>query len=256
MKRLLFITILCAFISAPAFADLYGTADVEWVGTIRGMDLSMASSASFGTIELVEDIGLQQLRFTNVNLSGPPTIPADSYFNLGYEQAFCIDMYDSTPVGPEAPITYNVLSLDAAPDPYAVPTLGGMGPTKAAFIAELLINNTYATAQDAAALQVAMWEILDENYSGGTNPWNVSKGQGNFYLDTALGNTDEIAVAGLANIMLGNLTTGLPFDRYTAVSNGPGTKNWQDFVVVPVPTAVLLGILGLGVAGLKLRKFA
>jgi len=42
-----------------------------------------------------------------------------------------------------------------------------------------------------------------------------------------------------------------------------GDKDWNDFVVliesvtpVPVPAAILLGILGLGVAGLKLRKYA
>jgi hypothetical protein len=136
-----------------------------------------------------------------------------------------------------------------------------MGPLKASLIAELLIKNPYSTALEAAAVQVAVWEILDENHFlfGGANPWNVSAGlsQGNFYLDTSPGNDDEIAVADLANTMLGNLSAaGLPFDRYTAVSNGPGTKNWQDFVVVPVPAAFLLGMLGLGAAGLKLRKFA
>jgi hypothetical protein len=37
----------------------------------------------------------------------------------------------------------------------------------------------------------------------------------------------------------------------------PGSVNQSDsFVMTPVPAAVILGLLGLGIAGLKLRKFA
>ena len=258
MKRIAFVAVLCSFVAATAVAGpSYGTVRVRYMGLIRGMDLSMASSSSWGTVADAEDVGLQRLQFTDLNIGGPGTIPipADSYFNLGYTEAFCIDLWDGYPIGPDAPYLYNVMSLDAAPDPYAVPTLNGMGATKAGFIAELLINNTYETAAKAAAMQVAIWEVIDENYGGGTNPWNVSAGQGNFYLDTVNGTHGEIAIAGLANTMLSNLTTGLPFDRYTALSNGPGVKNVQDFVVVPVPGAFLLSMLGVvGVARLKLRK--
>jgi hypothetical protein len=204
-------------------------------------------------VKFVDDVGLQQIEFSGLALTPSPTLPADSYFNLGYTQAFCIDLYDGKPVGPEA---YNVVSLDAAPDPYAVLTLAGMGAIKAGFIAELLTNNTYETAAKAAAMQVAIWEIIDENHNGGSNPWNVSAGQGNFYLDTVNGTHGETTIANSANVMLNALTTGLSFDRYTAVSNGPAPKDFQDFVVVPAPVAVLLGMLGLGVAGVKLRKFA
>jgi hypothetical protein len=265
MKRAaLLVAALCAFVAAPAFAGpSYGTVRVQYTGLIRGTDLSMVSSASWGTVAAAEDVGLQQLQFTDLNLGGPGTIPipADSYFNLGYTEAFCIDLWDNNPVGPDAPYLYDAVPLDAAPDPYAVPTLGGMGATKAGFIAKLLTNDTFETAEKAAAMQVAIWEIIDENYGGGTNPWNVSAGQGNFYLDTVGGTHGEAAIAALANTMLSNLsTTGLPFDPYTALSNGPGIKNVQDYmvvpdsVVVPVPGAAVLALLGIGVIHLGRRR--
>jgi len=50
------------------------------------------------------------------------------------------------------------------------------------------------------------------------------------------------------------VTAGMNLDTFfgaNRTSEGAG-----DLSVVPVPTAVLLGILGLGVAGVKLRKYA
>jgi hypothetical protein len=263
--RLLVLSCVLCMIAAPgAFADLYGTVGVERTGLIRGMDLDIASSASWTIVQTVNHVGLQQLQFTNPSLGG--TIPADSYFGLGSTAGFCIDIWDNFPVGPDAPYLYSVVSLDVAPDPASeaynpavVPTRGGMGVAKARSIAELLTTNSYNTALTAAAVQVAIWEIIDENHflwpSG--NPWNVSSGQGNFYLDTINGTHGEAEVARLANEMLSELTkTGMDFDRYTALSNGPGDKDVQDFVVVPVPAAFLLGLVGLSVAGVRLRRLA
>ena len=252
MRKLLLllsiITVLCLS-TAPAMADVYGTATVEYVGAIRGMTLQMTNTDTTTGVTWTDDLyaGLLQLDITALSLTGPDTIPADSYLNLGYEQAFCIDLWD---LAPTIPISgYAVKSLDEAPDPTAANPDGPMGPTKAAYIAELLINNTYNTAQDAAAVQVAIWEILEEE--PGTT-WNVSNTYGDFYLGTG---TNEVAVATSANLMLTGITSGLSFDRYTALSLG-APKSPQDYVVIPTPAAILLGVLGLGAVGLKLRKFA
>ena len=263
LKRttLLFITCFVALClsAAPAFADMYGTADVEYVGLIRGWTLDLTNY--FGSDSM--DAGLVSVDITNLSLTGPDSIPSDSYLNLGYEQAFCIDLYDGKPYKPGGE-AYNVMSLDAAPDVMAVPFgSSGMGLDKAAYIAELLNTNTYDNQNNAAAVQVAIWEIIDEDYGDpgsdgipGPSGWSVTKSQGNFYLDTdqAL----EATIAGLANSMLSALPSTTPatsFGRYTALSSGP-TKGYQDVVIVPVPAAILLGLLGLGVAGWKLRKFA
>jgi hypothetical protein len=95
--------------------------------------------------------------------------------------------------------------------------------------------------------------------------------QGIFFSDTLL-NTDQtdhmLAYAGQ-----GDTIQIQPFDPGPWQSNeyilawedlsGGGDLDYEDLVVlvesitpIPVPAAVLLGMLGLGVAGLKLRKFA
>jgi len=249
MKRKLIILCFAALClsAAPAMADLYGTADVQYLGMLRGMTLNMtAHNPADGWVTGDMDAGLLNLDITNLSLTGPQTIPSDSYLNQGYEQAFCTDIWDPYPQ-PDAE-SYSVMSLDTTPDPVAAP-VGGMGDLKAKLIAELLIENTYTTDLDAAAVQVAIWEILQESVGS----WDVSNGNGLYYLGTG---ADEIAVATAANDMLAGLSSiGMSYDRYTALSNG-GFKQSQDFVVVPVPAAVLLGILGLSVAGIKLRKYA
>jgi hypothetical protein len=59
-----------------------------------------------------------------------------------------------------------------------------------------------------------------------------------------------------------NIRSTIDFDRIELVSYGgyggvsPFAFELDNLAVVPVPAAVLLGMLGLSVAGVKLRKFA
>ncbi len=102
-------------------------------------------------------------------------------------------------------------------------------------------------------MQIAIWEILDEEhaiFSQAANTWDVTTGD--FQL---IGNA---SIATLANDMLGGLgdVSNVDYSRYIALSSPMDKGGYQDFVVVPVPAAVLLGMLGLSIAGVKLRRFA
>jgi hypothetical protein len=241
----------------PAMGDLYGEVDVEWQSLYKGMTLQLASS-KYGAIFYSMDAGVSVLDVGPLKTTGTvhtPThaLPSDSYLKEGSILAFCIDLHDNKPEGDAE--AYEALSLDAAPDVFGAG--GPMGTDKAKYIAALLDTYDYDTDAKAAAMQAAIWEILDEG-STGASAWEVSDttGRGDFYLDTSL--SDEAAIAATANNWLDAISKAASFSRYTAVKSPIelGKDEFQDFVAVPTPTAVLLGMLGLGAAGWRLRRFA
>ena len=239
MKRMLLVSVVVGLFASQAFADMYGTANVRYDGMIRGQAVTMGYTDAGGYFygEFTQDAGLLHLTVTDLVVSN---LPAESYLGLGYSNGFCIDLADwamST-----AFESYNVQSLDSAPDWSA--SSGGMGAAKASYVAELIANNDYNTASRAAAVQVAIWEIIAEDLYD----WNMTDTNSNFYLTQV-----SAAVAADAQAMLDDLTQGISPDRYTALSCGP-QKALQDYVVVPLPGAVLLGMFGLGAAGLRLRR--
>lgn len=250
-KKLFFLLLMSITISClhttSAFADMYGTVDVLYEGLIRGYSsLTLTRPGTFGPVEVTEhNIGLQSLDLSPLDTSaGLDPLPPNSFLVDGLVQAFCIDLYDGYPNTPPAE-EYKAVSLDDAP---TADSLGPMGAIKARYIAQLLNTNSYAANDSAAAVQVAIWEILLEDPTN----WNTMASNGNFYLKTS--ETDEYYIAGLANGMLSGLSQAGSYDQYTALS--ADGKNAQDFVLVPIPAAILLGILGLGAAGVKLRKYA
>ena len=231
MKRVGFITLICMIASLPAKADFYGTIDLKYTSVGPGGAMTITSSGHNGAV-LTGVYNLSLMNATNT---------FDGYLDDGPVDAFCIDVWDYAPGSFQQ---YNIMSLDAAPDPGA----GPMGATKASHLAQLLDNYWNGPLDNitASAIQIATWEVVDEN----TDSF-YSLTSGNFKVS---GNADVMT---LANTMLGSITTGSPFNNYVALSNSTTENKYQDYVVkTPIPPSVIIGLIGMGVAGLKLRKFA
>ena len=83
---------------------------------------------------------------------------------------------------------------------------------------------------------------------------NAGATQGAFYLTGVDADGYKQDARDLANGWLRALSVGgVDFSNYLGLSN----EGVQDYVVrVPVPAAFVLGLLGMGAAGLKLRKRA
>lgn len=253
MKRLAFIAVLSMLVAVPAMADLYGTIDVQFTEVTPRTAVGIWSSNP----SLTGGTSVQAGAY-NLNLSNVSGVPAWWEAPLtGEVQGFCIDIWDPSSTDN---LGYDVLPLALAPDPQAAP-FEGMGALRAAYMGELL--DTYwvgsLTNLEAAALQVAVWEIVDEGSQvlGDPDPfaWSTSLNSGNFYVGNVLvaNRADEMLAAIVADkqaTVVGNYVgLGNP------MAQDPKGEDFQDYVVrVPVPAAVWLGVLGLSAAGLKLRR--
>jgi hypothetical protein len=166
----------------------------------------------------------------------------------------------------------NVNTLDDAPKPSG-PGGSTMGDTKADYLRELwadvaagqgVANNELASALDkteAAAMQLAVWEIVYEDKPDttgatatyGAGNWNVLVNDAGSPSDS-FKTSNNTAAAAQANTWL-DLVTGsgaTPGPSLVALVN----ESCQDYITIPVPGAVLLGLLGLSAAGIRLRRFA
>jgi hypothetical protein len=175
-----------------------------------------------------------------LNSNGGPTNLAGSD-DIFY--AFCLEPGQTL----TDPNTYNVTTLQSAPNPGAV---GAMGADRAKAMRILFGNvlpdfSAGITTETAIALQIAVWEIANENQA---NPLNVTTG--------TLQVTNQTAARALAQTWLDNITNGV----WTTEARGLialTSATGQDFVaqVVPIPAAAwLFGSALLGVAALGRRR--
>jgi hypothetical protein len=213
LRKLIFIATVCAFITAPTFADIFtvpSTSQVRYTG-VTGGTITIGGTWHSGGVYA----GSYNLVVDGVSM-----------------QSFCIDLEDNSTT---STTTYNVTALKDAADP----SFGPMGSTKATALAELLYENWVPGMSNSAllSLQVAVWEVTADG------PGSLDLTSGSFTASNAGAST-----------MLGTIDGGYaPTALFVGLSHG----NYQDYVVkVPVPGAILLGMLGLSVAGIKLRKHA
>lgn len=193
MKRLMFITILCAFMAGPTMADIYPFSDT--------IDFSADGSATFdGTTH----------------------------------DYTAVDCPDDTPFS----YTHNLVGLDP--------------PAEAFLDATLYVTHAKNLA---GSNSYELWFIAD---SASQKIGDLSKSQNpNKWVNDQFDVTNLITGSG-ANWSLQIMVDEEQWNP-TISPNGLTMFLAESTVAgnyVPVPAAVVLGILGLGVAGWKLRKFA
>jgi hypothetical protein len=217
MRRLAFIGVVCAFIAVPALADLMTNGGAE-SGDLSGwtIDISAATSGKMNIIAAT----------TSQSQSTGTVLPkAGNYFFTFANEAtgatsgsgITISMSQTGTSG----LGYGVLSLDGWVQTETYQSANDDGEAVLALYGDAGETSVVATASTGLLASHGLWSPFSVSVinPGGVDHWKV----------TLLGTV--------------NSTT------YTNVF-------YDDVQVVPVPGAVLLGILGLGAVGLKLRKFA
>jgi len=176
------------------------------------------------------------------------------YLSNGTVGVFCIDLLETIKSGS---LKYNVIMPKDGPVTAASYLSGGMGETKAAYLAELWTKHydsswtsgSYTSAQKAAAeaFQAAIWEIVYEALPSAPAYWDVT-------VDSTLGGGGFKATnlnSALANTWLRSLTgTGAAVELRVLTYNGS-----QDVITafnIPEPTTV--AILSMGLLFLVRRK--
>jgi hypothetical protein len=225
MRKLIFITVVCAFLAVPAMADLlttqikvtdgpgYGNGGAFWVEVLQGSVWKFGKGDKFLTF----------------------CVENDEYFYPGSSYWVKID-------------TAAVKGGSGGPEP------DPLDPVTAALYQKWLASEDMTNADTATKYQLAIWKVEQEAvYDSIThNQWEDGKGNA---LDIAYSAYTEAVIDTLIGTV--GSPSGIGGVRVmTLWANNDATGYQQDLLVVPVPAAVLLGILGLGFAGLKLRKFA
>ncbi len=246
MRRILFIGIMCAFFTTPAWADL-----ISFVDTIAGVDGSAPTydgSVSWSTVDLPA-VNLSQQTYSLLggmasvsayNDTSTPVLSHRSTRGLGVWGG------EDDEVDKQHIIGINeYIDILFSTNPYYVHEI----EVRSLFDPDTDNNEEWAA--------IAFWKdgsLVQTEYLVGTESLGVEGTDGDaswsgtpilvdklvFYVPTI----QELGDAHMINI---DDTTYDPFLSEFAVAK---------LTVTPIPGAAILGILGLCVAGLKLRKFA
>lgn len=250
MKKLtIVICLLCLFVEGPALADPHGV--VEYGGRIYYSQQTGYASGSGGEFTIY---------------SAPPPGPGLTLSNLYYStdtkdvymmgsfQTFCVEMDEYINPNPSDIYVSESWVDGSMPGSHAY---GGGKNTDSGdnldpltaylytqFAKGVLSDYVYTPGplreDSAVALQTVIWGIEEELGS----LWTPDAGLQETFYDDAV---DAFAAGwtGIGDVRMLQFVT----------TDGRGLKQDQLYLT-PIPASVVLGMLGLGVVGLKLRKFA
>lgn len=237
MCRLLFAIILTAIL--PQLGDAgFVTMRFNNVSPSQGVRIQLNGSGGFNT----------PAGSFNWTAKTASSAPADEAFYNTYDVGdsvitFCVELDQH--VSPNNDYTYQLVSLESVPSPGTVAG-GGMNAIKANYVRELFgrfykdgTKGNIFTNSEAAAFQLAIWEIVTEDLSNSKDLGSgVVQGSGN-----------DAAIL-LANTWLSELSGDVTkfYDKFKNQEIfGLTSASGQDQIVLintPVPATALLGVLG------------
>jgi hypothetical protein len=217
MKKLIFCTMMLSFFARPAMADMFGFELFDLSASFTGTG---SGTGLFTTTEWAETSGVLK-RY--VPTTGTANFSAGSWY-IGSE-GLLVDMDITNITTMTADGTGTLTLTDVDGDYISADVKGGWAKVGsfAAFVGTL--SNVYYNEAVNTTFDAHSGDNVSMSFPG-LEPWHG-------------------AIVQLTS-------TGGWFDQNYADKRG-GCIN---AAVVPAPAAVLLGMLGLGVAGIKLRKYA
>ena len=228
MKKLILTFAALILIAAPASADLLTTKIEVTDGPGNGNGGAFWAEVKIGSIEGIGGVGSKFPTFCIEN---------DEYFSPG--NRYWIDVETVARLGG---------SGGPSPDP--------LDPVSAALYTQWLNSEDTTNAATATKYQLAIWKVEDEAvWDAKDKRWEKGNGL-NQALDGAYNAYDTVTIDTLIASVgspssIGNVRV------MTLWSNIDKTGVQQDMLVtVPAPAAIGLGMLGLGLIGWYMRRFA
>ncbi len=222
MRKIVFIAVACAFMSAPALADLNvtvpGTSSVYFAGQTTTVPLTGTGPWSYFEIDRADALTLP----ASVDITGLGNTISITASGLWDHTPF----YLTAGSGPEGKASF--FATDSAYDDLGISLMQG------------------------APVNMLLGVFLTDAAPSGPAPVGLTYGDvmtsPQLQQTFAIGDTlEDIIVPTSATRLFFGLNNGYEW------TNNSGSV---DVTVVPVPGALLLGMLGLSVAGVKLRKRA
>lgn len=182
----------------------------------------------------------------------------DPYFSAGQQIfSFCSEIEQGAT---GAAVPYDFYGVNEAEGIEAIPTpgtvVGPMGLAKAGLVSDLFTkyfaNGTNGSETEAAAFQIALWEVIYEGPGddGGIGTLDLEAGA---FTVGGSGDSDREDAIALANSWLATLED----NGISEFMLGMGSDMFQDqltLLVVPIPGALALGLVGLGGAATMRRR--